>query len=225
MTRQLILDLPPDPRLTRADFCVAPSNLLALAAIDAWRAWPTRKMLLIGPQGAGKSHLAQIWAADAGAVLLSAAVLATADIPALGTHGAVAVEDAEMLAGNAGAEANLFHLHNLLATSGALLITARSTPRDWGLALADLTSRMQATPLTRLDPPDDALLSAVLAKLFSDRQLAISANLVPYLVARMDRSIAAARILVATLDARSLSQHRPITRALAGEILESQTHE
>lgn len=221
MTRQLILDLPPEPRLTREDFCLAPSNSLALAAIDGWRSWPNRKMLLVGPQGAGKSHLAQIWAADAGAVLIFATDLATADIAALGTHGVVGVEDAEKLAGNPDAEAGLFHLHNLLAASGMLLVTTKSTPRDWGLALPDLTSRMQATALTRLAPPDDALLSAVLAKLFSDRQLAVPANLIPYLITRMDRSIAAARILVAALDARALSQHRPITRTLAGEILES----
>lgn len=225
MTRQLVLDLPPEPRLTRADFCVAPPNRMALAAVDGWRNWPSRKMLLVGPPGAGKSHLAQIWAADAGAVLIAASALATADIAALAAGGAVAVEDAEMLASNTAAEAGLFHLHNLLAFSGALLVTARTTPRDWGLALSDLTSRMQASPLTRLDPPDDALLSAVLAKLFSDRQLAISANLIPYLVARMDRSIAAARVLVAALDAKSLSQHRPITRALAAEILESHDSE
>lgn len=221
MTRQLILDLPPEPRLTRADFCVALSNRLALAAIDDWRAWPSRKMLLVGPQGAGKSHLAQIFAADTGAVLIFAENLATADIASLGLHGAVAVEDAETLAGNSDAEAGLFHLHNLLAATGTLLITAKTTPRDWGMALPDLISRMQATPLTRLNSPDDGLLSAVLAKLFSDRQLAVPANLIPYLIARMDRSIAAARILVATLDARALSQHRPITRALAGEVLES----
>lgn len=221
MTRQLILDLPPEPRLTRADFCVAPSNVLALAAIDDWRAWPSRKMLLVGPRGAGKSHLAQIFAADIGAVIIAAPVLATADIAALGTQGAVVVEDAETLAGNSDAEAGLFHLHNLLAATGTLLITAKSIPRDWGLALPDLISRLQAAPLTRLNPPDDALLSAVLAKLFSDRQLAVPTNLIPYLIARMDRSIAAARILVAALDARALSQHRPITRALAGELLES----
>jgi chromosomal replication initiation ATPase DnaA len=152
---------------------------------------------------------------------LRAADLVAADIPALATHGAVGVEDAETLAGNPAAEAALFHLHNLLATSGSLLVTAKSPPRDWGLTLPDLASRMQATALTRLDPPDDALLTAVLAKLFADRQLAISTNLIPYLVVRMDRSIAAARRLVDVLDARALSQHRPITRAMAGEILDS----
>ena len=220
MTGQMTFDLPADARLTRADFCLSATNELALAAVDAWQNWPNRKMLLVGPEGAGKSHLAQIWAADANAILVPASELGCADIPTLAAHGKIAVEDAETLAGDPAAEAALFHLHNLLATAGSLLITARTPPRDWGLMLPDLASRMQATPLTRLDPPDDALLTAVLAKLFADRQLAISGNLIPYLVVRMDRSIAAARAMVAALDARALSQHRAITRAMAGEILD-----
>ena len=220
MIQQLTFDLPADARLTRADFCVSPANALALAAVDAWQNWPNRKMLLVGPPGAGKSHLAQIWAADANALLVPASQLAGADIPALAAHGMIGVKDAETLAGDPAAEAALFHLHNLLATSGSLLITAKTPPRDWGLTLPDLASRMQATALTRLDPPDDTLLTAVLAKLFADRQLVISANLIPYLVIRMDRSIAAARALVEALDARALSQHRPITRAMAGELLD-----
>ena len=220
MIQQLTFDLPVGARLTRADFCVTPANALALTAVDAWQTWPNNKMLVVGPEGAGKSHLAQIWAKDAKAVLMPATQLAAADISALATQPAVGIEDAETLAGDPAAEAALFHLHNLLATSGSLLVTAKIPPRDWGLTLPDLASRMQATALTSLDPPDDALLAAVLAKLFADRQLAISANLIPYLVVRMDRSIAAARRLVDALDARALSQHRPITRAMAGELLE-----
>ena len=220
MIQQLTFDLPAEPRLTRADFCLSPANTVALAAVEGWQAWPNNKMLVVGPEGAGKSHLAQIWASAANAVLVQATQLVATDIPALAAQGAVGVEDAETLAGNPAVEAALFHLHNLLATSGSLLVTAKSPPRDWGLTLPDLASRMQATALTRLDPPDDALLTAVLAKLFADRQLAISTNLIPYLVVRMDRSIAAARRLVDVLDARALSQHRPITRAMAGEILD-----
>lgn len=221
MIQQLTLDLPGEIRLTREDFCVSPANALALAAIDTWRAWPSRKMVLTGPKGTGKSHLAQIWATNAGAVLLPSRALATADVAGLASSGAVAIEDAEVLAGNPAAEAALFHLHNLLATTGHLLVTAVSPPRDWGLTLPDLASRLQSAPLTRLDLPDDALLEAVLAKLFADRQLAVPANLIPFLIPRMDRSIAAAGSLVASLDARGLSQRRPITRALATDVLES----
>ncbi|HMS96681.1 MAG TPA: chromosomal replication initiator DnaA, partial [Tabrizicola sp.] len=113
----------------------------------------------------------------------------------------------------------LFHLHNLAISGGSLLLTARTPPRDWGLSLPDLISRMQATPIVQLEAPDDSLLSAVLVKLFADRQVAVAPNLIPYLVSRMPRSIGAARGLVAALDARALAAGRPITRALAGEVL------
>jgi chromosomal replication initiation ATPase DnaA len=215
--RQLAFDLPSAEAMTREHFFVAPSNALALAAVEGWQDWPGRKLMLLGPEGAGKSHLARIWAALTGAVILPAETLDAQDIASL-TGRAVVVEDADRIGT---AETQLFHLHNLATTTGALLLTARTPPRDWGLTLPDLTSRMQATPIAQLDGPDDALLSAVLVKLFADRQIAVPANLIPYLISRMPRSIGAARALVATLDTRALAAGRPITRALAGEVLDT----
>jgi chromosomal replication initiation ATPase DnaA len=219
--RQLAFDLPSAEAMTRDHFFVAPSNALALQTVEDWQNWPGRKLLLLGPDGAGKTHLAHIWADLADAVLLPAAALADANIASLSGR-AVVVEDADQIAvSGSGAEAQLFHLHNLATATGALMLTAATPPRDWGLALPDLISRMQATHIARLDAPDDALLSAVLVKLFADRQVAIPANLIPYLVSRMPRSIGAARALVAALDSRALAAGRPITRALAGELLDS----
>lgn len=217
MTRQLTFDLPNAEAMTRADFFVSPSNALALQTVDGWEGWPGRKLVLVGPEGSGKSHLVQIWAALAGAEVIAAGALATADLAALAGR-AVAVEDADRVQG---AEAQLFHLHNLVTTGEHLLLTARTPPRDWGLTLPDLASRMQAAQVARIEAPDDALLSAVLVKLFADRQVAVAANLIPFLVSRMPRSVGAARALVAALDARALAQGRPITRALAGEVLDS----
>ena len=216
MIRQLAFDLPDLQAMTREHFFAAPSNALALQTVEGWRDWPGRKLLLVGPEGAGKTHLAHIWAALADAAILPAEGLPETDIAGLSGR-AVVVEDADRIGG---AEAQLFHLHNLATTTGALLMTARTPPRDWGLRLPDLISRMQATPIAHLDSPDDALLSAVLVKLFADRQVAVPANLIPYLVSRMPRSIGAARALVAALDAQSLALGRPITRALAGEVLD-----
>ena len=215
MIRQLAFDLPSAEAMTRADFFVAPSNALALQAVEDWRNWPGRKLLLIGPEGSGKTHLARVWAKLSGAVVIPATALRTLD-PSELTGSSVAVEDADRLDG---AEAELFHLHNLVTQSASLLLTAQRPPRDWGLRLPDLVSRLQAAPVARLEAPDDALLSAVLVKLFADRQVAVPANLIPYLVSRMPRSIGAARALVAALDAAALEQGRPITRALAGELL------
>jgi chromosomal replication initiation ATPase DnaA len=215
--RQLAFDLPNVSAMTRADFFVSPSNAVALQAVEGWQDWPGRKLVLIGPEGSGKSHLAQVWAGLSGAVVLEAAALAEVDLaPLAGTS--VVVEDADQLP--PAAEAALFHLHNIVTQGGALLLTAKSPPRDWGLALPDLISRMQAAPIARLEAPDDALLSAVLIKLFADRQVAVPPNVIPYLVSRMPRSVGAARALVMALDAQALAEARPITRPLAGEVLD-----
>jgi len=216
MAQQLAFDLPPRRSLGRGDFFVAPSNAVALAQIDGWRDWPQRKLVLVGPEGSGKTHLAHVWAAETGAEIVPAAELPLADVPALAATGAVAVENADRIAGYDAAEAALFHLHNLvLAEGGRLLITAASAPSRWSLRLPDLASRMQGSSTATLDPPGDDLLAAVLVKLFADRQVAVPAALIPWLVSQMDRSLAAARDLVARLDAESLASGKPVSKALA----------
>ena len=220
MTRQLAFDLPVLAAYRREDFFTSPANAHALAAVEGWRGWPGGKMLLVGPPGAGKTHLAHLWAETAGAVIVAGADILAADLPELSEAGAVAVENADAVAGVPEAEAALFHLHNMVVQRGALLMTARGPARDWGLRLADLKSRVEAAPVARLEPPDDALLSAVLVKLFADRQTVVAPALIPWLVARMERSIAAARALVAAMDARALAQGKPITRATAQGLLD-----
>jgi chromosomal replication initiation ATPase DnaA len=85
--------------------------------------------------------------------------------------------------------------------------------------LRDLASRLRALPAVTLAPPDDALLRAVMVKLFADRQLAVDEGLVGYLIARIERSFAAARAVVAELDREALRQKREVNRALAAELL------
>lgn len=217
MARQLTFDLPARPALGRENFFVAPSNALALAMIEAPDRWPQGKLLLIGPEGAGKSHLAAVWAASAGAVTLAAGSIGDP-----GPAAAVLVEDAHLLAGDPVEETRLFLLHNhLLARGGRLLITARRDPRDWGLGLPDLLSRMQAAAIARLEAPDDSLLAAVMVKQFADRQVQVPPALISYLVSRIERSFSAARSIVAALDARALALGRPISRSLAVELLDS----
>lgn len=216
---QLAFDLPIRAALRRADFFPSPANAVALAVLQAG-GWPQGKLLLIGPPGSGKTHLAHIWAAEQGATLMAGAALAQADIDARATT-AIALEDAEDVAGDPRSEAALFHLHNRLAERGLpFLMTSRTPPRDWGLHLPDLLSRMQGTSLTRIEAPDDALLSAVLVKLFADRQLAVPPALIDWLTLRMDRSLAAARDLVARLDTEALAQGRPVSRPLAARVLQ-----
>ena len=154
------------------------------------------------------------------AQIVTAGHIMESDVPGLVAR-PLAVEDADRAAGNSDVEAALFHLHNLALAQGTpLLMTAQTPPARWGLDLPDLKSRMQGTALVSLSGPDDALLTAVLVKLFNDRQIALDANVLPYLVTRMDRSFAAAGQLVDALDQAALAQKRPITKALAGPVLD-----
>lgn len=219
MPRQLGLNLPGKTAQGREDFLVAPSNALAVALIDSWPGWQGGKLVLTGPEGAGKTHLTQVWAALSGAQVVRAASLSEADIPALAARH-VAVEDVTDIAGQGAAETALFHLHNLvLAQGNTLLMTGRDGLAHWPLELPDLKSRLLGSAAAELAPPDDSLLAAVLAKQFADRQIMPKADVIPYLVAHMDRSFAAARDIVARLDAESLARKGPITRPLAAALL------
>lgn len=211
--RQLTFDLPARDGFSRDDFFPSASNRAALAMLDDWQGG---RLMVVGPKGAGKTHLAHLWAAEAGAVIIPAADLVGVDLRELGQR--VAVEDAHLI--TAEAEIALFHLYNLLSNQGNLLITARVAPRDWGIGLADLLSRLQTVPIAQLHEPDEALMAAVLIKLFADRQIAVPPNLIAYLIPRIERSIGAARDLVTDLDAMALSLGRPVTRALAANLLD-----
>jgi len=222
VARQMAFALPLRSASGREDFFISPANALALSTLDAPETWPQGRMLLIGPEGCGKTHLAQLWADERGACIISGAALAPQLVPALAAAAAVVVENAETLAGDPAAEAALFHLHNLIAAEGGLLLlTAGRSPRDWGLTLPDLVSRIAAFATVRIAPPDDALLAAVLVKLFADRQLAVAPSLITWLVPRIDRSLATARRVVAALDARALAEGGAVSRALAARVLDS----
>jgi chromosomal replication initiation ATPase DnaA len=218
--RQLALDLGHAESFAREDFLAGPSNAGALAMIERWPDWPAPVLALVGPAGAGKSHLASIWAADAGARFLSGRALRDANLPAALATGALVVED---LVNGGFDERSLFHLLNLAREQEAsLLLTARTAPGGWALSTPDLTSRLRAIAVLTLDLPDDPLLRAVLVKLFADRQLQVEENLVSYLVPRLERSFAAAREAVEQLDAEALRLKRPVSRALASEVLRQQ---
>lgn len=220
MAEQLTFRLPARPALGRGDFFVSPANAAAVDLVSRDDAWPMGKLALAGPAGAGKTHLVHVWATETGATVISAADLPGVDIPALAAAARVAVEDMDR-AGSAAAEEALFHLHNLLARDGRLLVTGRTPPAHWPIALPDLRSRLAATATAELAPPDDALLAAVLVKLFADRQIAVAPPVVAYLVPRIDRSFAAAHAIVDRLDQAALSEGRPVTRALAQRLLDN----
>jgi chromosomal replication initiation ATPase DnaA len=214
---QLFFDWTLPVALGPEDFFVSESNADAHAMIAGGLRWPEGKLALVGPEGSGKTHLVRIWQGLSGAERRPARDLTEA-LPPPGA--AVAVEDVEALPREA--ETALFHLHNhVLATGGRLLLTSDRPPARWGIRLPDLASRMQATAVVRLEPPDDALIEALLAKQFADRQLFPAPGVLAWIARRIERSHAAAAVAVASLDRASLAEGRRVSLALARRVLDS----
>jgi chromosomal replication initiation ATPase DnaA len=209
--------LPHAESLTRDNFLEGPANEAGLALIDRWPEWPNRIMLLVGPEGSGKSHLAAIWAEQAGARSISAHALTATAVPGALATGALVVEDLKSPDVD---ERALFHLMNLAREEEAfVLITARIPASALQFELRDLRSRLRAVPTVSLLPPDDQLFRALIVKFCADRQLAVDETVVSYLATRIERSYAAVRQAVELLDTEALRLGRPVTRALAAELL------
>lgn len=215
--RQLAFALPHAESLTRDNFLEGPANEAGLALVDSWPDWPNRVMLLVGSEGSGKSHLAAIWAEEAGARSISAHALTAAAVPGALATGALVVED---LKSQDLDERALFHLLNLAREDAAfVLITAREPPTALQIELRDLRSRLRAVPTVSLLPPDDQLFRALIVKFCADRQLSVDETVVSYLATRIERSYAAVRQAVELLDTEALRLGRPVTRALAADLL------
>jgi chromosomal replication initiation ATPase DnaA len=213
--RQLALALDHAESYAREDFLSGPCNEGPLQIIDVWPDWPANAIALVGPEGSGKTHLAMIWAAAAGARVIAARSLGERELPSALVTGAVVVEDGPAKADDRA----LFHLINLAREEKAsLLFTARTAPATWPVAIPDLGSRLRALPVATLQAPDDAMLRAVIVKLAADRQLTLDESVVSYLATHIERSFAAARAAVIALDDEALRQNRPVTRALAAQM-------
>lgn len=213
---QIPLALAHPPQYGRDSFIVGQSNREALALVEAWPDWPAPVVVLSGPAGSGKTHLAHIWAERAGAEMLAADMFGSEALPRfLGRGLAVENVDAEQVP-----EQALFHLINhAKETEASILVTSRRESSKWRVALPDLRSRLRMAAPAALASPDDALLRQVLVKLFADRQLIVERAVLDFLLVRMERSLAAASLVVEALDREALAAGRSITRPMAAEVL------
>ena len=215
--RQLAFDLGSRPAFGRADFLVAPCNEAAVAWLDRWPDWPGPALVVHGPPGSGKSHLAQAWRARSGAEAVAASALA-GDAPGAWREApALVVEDAGR--GPLDERALLHRYNRAHERGGHLLLTAGAPPARWRLALPDLASRLRLAPAAALGMPDDALLGALVVKLFADRQMAVAPEVPAYLVPRIERRFDAVADLVDALDRAALAENRPVTVPLARAVL------
>lgn len=221
ISEQLVFDLSRRPAMGREDFFVTGSNAEAVAWIDRWPGWPVPALVIYGPPASGKSHLLSVWLEKTKG---QAAILPALSLENLAASDcrAVAVDNADDAAGNTQAEQALFHIYNLIREKGGhLLLLAEKPVAQWGIALPDLASRLKASASAALHQPDDALLSAVMVKLFSDRQLRVGNDVVCYLLSRLDRSLDSVRRAVEDLDRAALAQKKPVTVPLARQVLEA----
>lgn len=219
--KQLTLEIEPRPALGREDFLVSPGNRAAVEWIDRWPDWPAPILALAGPAGSGKTHLAQVWRARSQALSLDGHDLLHANLPSMQEEGwNCLIDRAELLAGDPQGEESLFHVYNRLSQwQGNLLLVGRNLPMRWPVKMPDLHSRLATAVPVELALPDDALMRALLVKLFSDRQLLPGKGVIEFLVMRMERSYAAASRIVAEMDARALEERREVRLPLARAVL------
>jgi chromosomal replication initiation ATPase DnaA len=214
---QLPLEFRHEAASGRDDLVISDPVSAAASIIDRWPDWPSPVVIITGPEGSGKSHLAEVWVRNSGATRVQA--VPGSDAVTLAGEGPVLVEDADR---DGFDETELFHLINAVRSAGTnLLITARRWPMAWGVTLPDLASRLKAATTVEIGPPDDLLLSQILLKLFADRQLLLDDKIIAYIVPRMERSLAAAQAIVERLDRLALARGTRINRALAAEVLGS----
>jgi chromosomal replication initiation ATPase DnaA len=221
MSNQLSFSLPKKETLDRDNYFVSQANQGAVSLIEDWINWPSRKLILVGSEGSGKTHLGHLWAGEVGATIINATTLMEQQISEL-SKAPVLVEDINEIQRNQPVEIVLFHLHNLLHSEGhSLLMTSQILPGRLSFSLKDLQSRIEASIIAKLHPVDDDLLGAILIKMFADRQIYFSDKLLTYVLSRVERSYTAAKLFVEEVDSKAMTESRVIGKRLVRDILEA----
>lgn len=207
--QQLSLPLPYRKAFDLEDFLLAPCNQEAVAWLDSYPRWPGHALMICGPKGCGKTHLAHIFSET----IIEAADLTDTYLPEHVSK--IVIENIEKTAD----EKALFHLFNWTKEKGiGVLMTARSAP---DFHLPDLVSRMSLVPKTAILPPDDALMYVVLSKAFAERFIFVPPAVLEYAVKQVERSFPAVHALIEAADTLSLSEGRRITIPLMKQALQT----
>lgn len=205
----------------RTDFHVGKSNSDAVGWIDRWPEWPAPVFILYGAAASGKTHLASVWQERSGATLVKPELLIEKSAEEICASGQNLVLDGlDPWLGDRTAETTLFHMYNMLKEQKkSMMMTMRMAPTYAEFLIRDLASRLRAAPAVQIHAPDDMLLASVLIKLFSDRQLNVSNDVISYILPRMERSFVAARDIVERADKKALSEKRPVSVPLLRKVM------
>lgn len=214
--KQTVFHVAPPPSYAAEDFVSSACNALVMQWLDAWPNWPSYAAVVVGPKASGKTHLLHRWVSASGGQFVVASDSTCEQTTPL------AIDDADGWVGEA-AETKLFHMLNQTKERGqTMLLTGLQAPSDWPIKLKDLRSRLLSLPVWQMNAPDDALLSAVLAKHFSDRQVLVDPAVVQYIAMRTERSFEAIDHVAKAIDHFALEAGRPITTALVRKWMESE---
>lgn len=220
LSRQIPLPFTTSPSLGDSDFLITEANREAVVWIERWPDWPTPALVIYGPKGCGKTHLTHIFHGRTAGCLIDERQLSHCSPDTLlENNPAAIIDDADEIVGK-GFQEHVLHLYNLAREHGRqMLLTACAPPGSWPISLPDLSSRLNSCPAIGIKAPDDAMMAALLVKLFHDRQITVDADVVNFAVSRMERSFDAARKLVATIDRVSQSAKRKVSVPLVRAVL------
>ncbi len=224
-SKQFALEFPHRESLGREDFLVARCNAEAVALIDSWPNWPYFGICIYGPEGCGKTHLANVFATNVARLTehpykVPSIRAEQISLPLIRKnfeeHKCLIIENLENLSD----QESLFHIYNLFRDEGGnILFTANTAPARLPITLPDLRSRLNILPAIEIKTPDNDLLSALLIKLFDDRQITPSPEVINYMLNNMQRSFSYARRLVEEIDNISLERKHAITISIVKEAI------
>ena len=216
MSDQLILKFPTHQAYKKEDFYVSPSNQEAYDFINSWPKWIKRIINIFGPSGSGKSHLVSILKSKTSCLLIDSNELDEKTFLKFKTKEASIIENLDEKI----SEKLLFSLWNIaLQDNKYLLITSRKPINSYKFKLNDLISRVNSSLIIGINLPSDDLISVILAKNFSDKQITVEKKHIDYIVRRIDRSYEKISQFILTLDKYSLKKGSPFALKLIKEVL------
>ena len=216
MSDQLILKFPSHQAYKKEDFYVSPSNQEAYDFINSWPKWIKRTINIFGPSGSGKSHLASILKSKISSLQIEANNLNDETFFKFKTKEVLIIENLNTRV----SENLLFSLWNVaLQDNKYLLITSTKPISSFKFKLRDLISRVTSSLIIGINLPSDDLISVILAKNFSDKQIKVEKKHIDYIIKRIDRSYEKISQFILTLDKYSLKKGSPFGLKLIKEVL------